>query len=83
MNIIERIRDEVAQLYKTKPDIHISIKTTRPRVSVKNTPARIVGVYKNIFQIEESGLHVKLHTVKYSDLLVGTVAITELDTTFS
>jgi uncharacterized protein Veg len=40
-----------------------------------------VGVYKNIFQVEEcdGGNAAKRHTFQYRDVLIGQVAIEELD----
>lgn len=43
-------------------------------------PATLVGVYKNIFQIEQTVAgRVIRHTYQYGDVLVGHVVIRELD----
>lgn len=50
-----------------------------PKVSVRNEPAVIVGMYPNFFQIEEreSG-YPRRHTLQYNDVLMGRVEILEL-----
>ena len=81
MEQLNYIKGEIEKLYQTNPDIHISVNRTRPRIFVEASPAKIVGVYKNIFQIEESvsgRLPVK-HTFQYGEVLIGQVAIKELD----
>ncbi len=81
MDYIEQIKKGIERLYKTNPNIHISVSRTHPKIIVAASPARIVGVYKNIFQIEECEIS-KLptrHTFQYGDVLIGQVAIEELD----
>ena len=80
MNDLDFIKSEIARLYRTNPNIHISVKFSRPKVLVEGTPAVITGVYRNIFQIEEhdSGRPVR-HTLQYGDVLIGQVVIQELD----
>ena len=80
MDSLELIKIGIKKLYKTNPDIHISVKTQRPKISVEKAPAVITGVYRNIFQIEEnsSGRSVR-HTFQYGDVLIGHVVIEELD----
>ncbi|MBQ7338802.1 MAG: hypothetical protein IJW40_10190 [Clostridia bacterium] len=80
MNTVEHIKSKIMRLYQTNPNIHINVKMTHPKVIVEGTPAKIVGAYKNIFQIEEhdSG-HLNRHTFQYGDVLIGQVVITELD----
>ena len=80
MSTVEHIKSEIKQLYETEPNIHINVKMTHPKVIVEGTPAKIVGVYKNIFQIEEndSGRPTR-HTFQYGDVLIGQVVIEELD----
>lgn len=80
MSTVEHIKSEIKRLYETNSNIHINVKMVHPKVSVEGTPAKIVGVYKNIFQIEgnESG-HPTRHTFQYGDVLIGQVVIEELD----
>ena len=81
MEQLNYIKSEIERLYKTNPDIHISVNRTRPRIFVEASPAKIVGVYKNIFQIEESvsGRLPAKHTFQYGEVLIGQVKIEELD----
>ena len=79
---IEYIKKSLETLYKTNPNIHISIQFPRPRIVVEETPAVLVGVYKNIFQVEEKGCKFPTrHSFQYGDILVGHVKISELSIT--
>ena len=81
MNNIDYIKSEINRLYETNPNVHISISRTHPKVIVDASPAKIVGVYKNIFQIEEceGGKMPTRHTFQYGEVLIGQVKIEELD----
>jgi len=80
MSFIENIQAEIGKLYKSAPNIHISVKMTHPKITVERGPATIIGVYKNIFQVQENdGLSHRRHTLKYSDILTGQVVIEELN----
>ena len=81
MDYIEQIKNSIEKLFQSNPNIHISVNRTRPKIIVMAEPAKIVGVYRNIFQIEEceSGKAPIRHTFQYSDVLVGQVVIEELD----
>lgn len=82
MKNLDYIKNEIEKLYKTNPNIHVSVKLSRPRIIVEEKPAVITGVYKNIFQIEESdGLSRARHTLQYADVLIGHVVINELNYT--
>ena len=80
MDQLGYIKNEIEKLYHTNPNIHISVKLTRPKIIVEGTPAVITGVYKNIFQIEEcdSGRPIR-HTFQYGDVLIGHVEIREIE----
>ena len=75
---LDLIKNEIERLYKTAPEIHVSIKSTRPKVDVTDGKAVITGVYRSIFQIEEvdTGRTAK-HTVQYGDVLIGRIVIRE------
>ena len=81
MDITDRIKKGIEGLYRAGGEVHISLKLSHPRVSVDSSPARIVGVYRNIFQIEErgAGKPPARHTFQYGDILIGWVKIKELD----
>ena len=77
---IELIKSQIMELYEKKAEIHVEVHSTRPKIQVENAPARITGVYKNLFRIEtvENGL-LKGYTVQYTDLFIGRVRIKELE----
>ena len=81
MDYIEQIKSGIEKLFKTNPNIHISVSRTHPKVIVDASPAKIVGVYKNIFQVEEceSGKISARHAFQYGDILIGQVMIEELN----
>ena len=79
MDDIERIKSGIEQLYSDGTEVHISIKLSRPKVSVEGAPATITGVYRNIFQIEKKGgTRPARYTFGYGDVLIGHVVIAEL-----
>lgn len=80
MSNIEYIKARIKHLYETNPKVHISVHTTRPKLTVENTSAVIVGVYPNIFRVAESDSGVaRIHSVQYVSVLTGEVRIFELD----
>ena len=80
MSTVDYIKSEINRLYEAKQTIHISVKMTRPKITVESMPAVITGVYKNIFQIEGSdSRHPNRHTFQYADVLIGQVVIEEVD----
>lgn len=80
MDYIDQIKNGIERLYKTNPNIHISVSRTHPKIIVEKSPAKIVGVYKNIFQIEENNSgRPSRHTFQYGDVLIGQVVIEELN----
>ena len=80
MNRIEWIKGVIKRLYETDPNIHVNVRITHPKVIVDGAPVKIIGVYRNIFQIEEysSGRPIQ-HTFQYGDVLTGHIVIAELD----
>ena len=54
MSTLEIIREKIRHLYETNPEVHMNVVLDNPRTVLKNTPAKIVGVYPYIFRIEES-----------------------------
>ena len=81
MDSMDYIKSGIEKLFKTNPNIHISVSKTHPKVIVDASPAKIVGVYKNIFQVEEceGGKMPTRHTFQYGDILIGQVVIDELN----
>ena len=81
MDSMDYIKSGIEKLFKTNPNIHISVSKTHPKIIVDASPAKIVGVYKNIFKVEEceGGKMPTRHTIQYGDVLIGQVKIEELD----
>ena len=79
MRNISIIQSQIKKLYDNETEIHISVHSTRPKINVVNAPAKITGVYKNLFTVSvvENGLK-KLYSVQYTDLFIGKVIIYEL-----
>ena len=51
MDYIEQIKSGIERLYKNDPIIHISVCKMHPKIIIEAQPAKIVGVYKNTFQV--------------------------------
>lgn len=80
MQDINSIKLAISDLHKDGTEIHVCVHSTRPKINVDGAPAKITGVYKNLFTIEtvENGLK-KTYTVQYTDLFIGKVKIEELE----
>lgn len=79
MSALDKVRLKIRELYENDPNIHISITLGRPKLCLKSDPAVIIGIYPNIFRIEEySDGEPKCHTLQYTDILTGQIAIDEL-----
>ena len=80
---IDHIKNEIRQLYENGQIVHVSVSQTHPRVVVEEAPAKITGVYKNIFQVEEctESSRPAHHTFQYGEVLIGHVVIRELSYT--
>ncbi len=76
------IREQIKHLFENAPEIHMNVELSRPRLSLQNAPAKILGVYPHIFQIEECSNGVaKRHILQYSDILTRRIIIMELEKT--
>ena len=77
---INDMKIKIGDLYKRNEEIHVDVHSKKPKINVINAPARIVGVYKNLFMLEavENGMK-KSYTVQYTDLFIGKVKIKELE----
>ncbi len=79
MSTHEFIKAQIKNLFETNPYIHMDVAMTHPKLILKNESVKITGVYRNIFQIEEnSSGSPKRHTLQYSDIITGSIAIKEL-----
>ncbi len=76
----QQIKQKVQTLYQKSPTILMNVIIAKPkRTLLKDALARIVGVYSHFFQIEETSTgKTELHTILYSDLIIGQVEIPEL-----
>ncbi len=80
MDSLDSIKRKISYLYKNHPEIHVNISLGRPKISLQNDPAKIVGIYPNVFIIEESSSgSVKSHTLQYIDVLTKQIEIVELN----
>ncbi len=79
MHTIEHIKGQIQKLYQTNPHIHMDITLKKPKLTLISTEATLTGVFPNIFQIEECTTGRKrLHTLRYTDVMIGSVVIKEL-----
>ncbi len=79
MTTLDFIKQQIKALYEAEAKIHINISLTHPKLDLKNDPAKITGVYSNIFRIEEySNGTPASHTLKYTDLLTKQIEIEEI-----
>ncbi len=71
---------QIKSLYETNPDIHLDVTLSNPKTLLKNSKAKIIGVYSHFFQVEEaSDGKIKKHTIQYSDIITGRIAVCELN----
>ncbi|MBQ7522991.1 MAG: hypothetical protein IJT07_00495 [Oscillospiraceae bacterium] len=76
MTAVDEIKSKLEKLYRTNPNIHISVSLSRPKIALENQAAVIRGIYRNIFQIEAAG---KCYTLQYTDMLTQNFRIAELE----
>ena len=77
---VDYIKNEIRRLYENAPNIHVSVKIVHPKVNLEDAPAVIIGMYRNIFQVEENSKGYPCrHTFQYGDILTGRVAVRELE----
>ena len=75
MTDLATLKQTVNDLYKTNPNIHISVSIGRQKIHLQNQEATIIAVYPNFFIIESEG---KQHTFKYLDLFTNSIDIPEI-----
>ncbi len=79
MNSIDIIKSKIKSLYETNPSIHVNVSLNTPKISFKNKPVLLIGVYPHVFRIEDrSGGRAELHTLQYVDVLTKNIEIVEL-----
>ena len=79
MSQLDKIRNQVKDLYKKNPKIHMDVSLSSPKLILENAEATIKGVYPHIFQIEEmSEGKARRHSLQYSDIHTRHIVIREL-----
>ncbi len=80
MTTLDTIKNKIKELYSANPNIHLSISSSMPRISLENEPVVIKGVYPHMFQIVEySSGHERCHTLPYTAVLTRHIQIAELE----
>lgn len=79
MNEIQQIRQRILERYRLDPKIHINVSIAKPKLHLNNVPVEIMGVYANIFQIEETtDRTARRHTLQYTDVLTHNIEILDI-----
>ena len=77
--ILERIKQQVRELYEENPSVHMTLAIARSKVRTEQVAGTITGVYPRIFTVEDTNsVPAKTHSVQYTDLLTGIVKLDEL-----
>jgi len=80
MTQTDYVKSKIEKLYKTNPNIHIQYAAITPRGVTESIPATITGVYKHIFQIEESSSgKARKYTVQFAEVIMRRIVIKEID----
>ncbi len=69
------LKTKPEELYKNSPDIHVDVSMIRPRVEIKNKCAKLIGVYRHIFQIGSKIASTGTNSIQYGELLTVSVRI--------
>ncbi len=74
------LRTRLRQMCEHAPHIHISVSLTKPHVEISERPAKLVGAYLHIFQIEEEkDGRLERRSMPYGEVIAGIVRIAELE----
>ena len=69
---LQKIRQHISERYRTDPIAH-------PKLHLSNVPVEITGVYRNIFQVEDtSSGQPKRYALQYKDVLTHNIEILDL-----
>ena len=75
---INIIKNKIAKLYNDKTKIHVTINVKRK--NAKDKESEITGIYKNFFSVKAKGeLYTEEFSISYIDLLIGNIAVKELN----
>lgn len=73
---LEQIRQRISERYRSDPKIRINVSIAQPKLHLSNVPVVITGVYRHIFQVEEtSSGQPKRHALQYADVLTHNIKI--------
>ena len=76
---LQKIRQHISERYRTDPNIHINVSIAHPKLHLSNVPVEITGVYRNIFQVEDtSSGQPKRYALQYKDVLTHNIEILDL-----
>ena len=76
---LQQIRQRISERYLSDPNIRINVSLRQPRLHLNNVPVRITGVYRHIFQVEEtSSGQPKRHALQYADVLTHDIELLDL-----
>lgn len=80
MTSLDIIKRRIGRLYAVKPNVHVNVSLSHPKLELRDDPVTIKGVYPHVFRIEEytSG-EPKCHTLQYADVLTKQIEIVELE----
>ena len=80
MTILDDIKIKIKKLYENDSEIHLTFISTYPKMCLVDEKAKIIGVYKNIFRVEEYSNGVShIHTFQYADIFTKKIEILELN----
>ena len=76
---LEQIRQRISERYLSDPNIRINVFLRQPRLHLNDVPVKITGVYRNIFQVEDtSSGQPKHYALQYKDVLTHNIEILDL-----
>ncbi len=77
---LEQIRQRILERYRSDPNIRVNVSLRQPpKLHLNNVPVRIAGVYRHIFQVEEtSSGQLKRHALQYADVLTHNIELLDL-----
>ena len=73
---LQQIRQRISERYLSDPNIRINVFLRQPRLHLNDVPVKITGVYRHIFQVEEtSSGQPKRHALQYADVLTHNIEL--------
>ena len=76
---LEQIRQRISERYLSDPNIRINVFLRQSRLHLNDVPVKITGVYRHIFQVEEtSSGQPKRHALQYADVLTHDMELLDL-----